>query len=140
MDLFDFALVGCVWFVFSHLIFCSPGQSFCHHLASVVRRMSYTFTFKSSPLKPLNQTKPNLVGMVLGLVAFKIVSDRSALHSRWLLLLKIEISSLVHCCFIINLNELKFLLQLLGNEYSLTYIPGFSVKFFFQPIYTEYAN
>jgi hypothetical protein len=23
---------------------------------------------------------------------------------------------------------------------SLTYIPGFSVKFFFQPIYTNYAN
>jgi hypothetical protein len=31
-----------------------------------------------------------------------------ALHSRWLLLLKIEISSIVHCCFIINQNELKF--------------------------------
>jgi hypothetical protein len=23
---------------------------------------------------------------------------------------------------------------------DLTFIPGFSVKFFFQPIYTEYAN
>jgi hypothetical protein len=23
---------------------------------------------------------------------------------------------------------------------SLAYIPGFSVKFFFQPIYTDYAN
>jgi hypothetical protein len=46
-------------------------------------------------------------GMVLGWVSFKIVSDRSALHSRWLLLLKIEISSIVHCCFIINQNELK---------------------------------
>jgi hypothetical protein len=23
---------------------------------------------------------------------------------------------------------------------SLTYVPGFSVKFFFQPIYTDYAN
>ena len=23
---------------------------------------------------------------------------------------------------------------------SLTYIPGFSVKFFFQPIHTDYAN
>ena len=27
--------------------------------------------------------------------------DSPALHSRWLLLLKIEISSIVHCCFII---------------------------------------
>jgi hypothetical protein len=50
-------------------------------------------TFKSSPLKPLNQIKPNLAGMAPGWVSFKIVSDRPALHSRWLLLLKIEISS-----------------------------------------------
>jgi hypothetical protein len=32
------------------------------------------------------------------LVPFKIVSDSPALHSIWLLLLKIEISSIVHCC------------------------------------------
>jgi hypothetical protein len=31
---------------------------------------------------------------------------------RWLLLLKIEISSIVHCCFSISQNELKFELQL----------------------------
>jgi hypothetical protein len=33
-----------------------------------------------------------------------------------IMLLKIEISSIAHCCFIINLNELNFLLQLHGNE------------------------
>ena len=43
--------------------------------------------------------------MVLGCVPFKIVSDGPALHSRWLLLLKIEISSIVHCCFIIPLRK-----------------------------------
>jgi hypothetical protein len=32
----------------------------------------------------------------------------SSLHSRWLLLLKIEISSIVHCCFSTSQNELKF--------------------------------
>jgi hypothetical protein len=42
--------------------------------------------------KPLNQIKPNLAGMVSGWVPFKIVSDSPALHSRWLLLLKIEIA------------------------------------------------
>jgi hypothetical protein len=47
--------------------------------------------FKSSPLKPLNQIKPNLAGMVPGWVPFKIVSNSPTLHSRWLLLLKIEI-------------------------------------------------
>jgi hypothetical protein len=26
------------------------------------------------------------------------------------------------------------------EKISLTFIPGFSVKFFFQPIYTDYAN
>jgi hypothetical protein len=35
---------------------------------------------------------------------------------RWLLLLKILISSIVHCCFSISQNELKFELQLHGNE------------------------
>ena len=44
-------------------------------------------TFKSSPLKPLNQIKPNLAGMVPGWVPFKFVSDSPALHSRWPLLL-----------------------------------------------------
>jgi hypothetical protein len=39
---------------------------------------------------------------------FKIVSDSPTLHWRWLLLLKIEISSIVRCCFSISQNELKF--------------------------------
>jgi hypothetical protein len=34
--------------------------------------------------------------MVPGWFPFKFVSDNPALHSRWLLLLKIEISSIVH--------------------------------------------
>ena len=93
-------------------------------------------TFKSSPLKPLNQITPNLAGMVLGWVPFKIVSDTPALHSRWLLLLKIEIPSIVHCCFSISQNELKFYMA----RSSLTCIAGFSVKCFFPLIYTDYAN
>ena len=59
-------------------------------------------------MKLLNQIKPNLAGMVPGWVPFKIVSDSTALHSRWLVLLKIEISSIVDCCFSISQNELKF--------------------------------
>jgi hypothetical protein len=42
--------------------------------------------------------------------------DSPALYSRWLLLLNIEISSIVHCCFSISQNELKFELQLHGKE------------------------
>ena len=65
-------------------------------------------TFKSSPLKPLNQIKPNLAGMVPGWVPFKIVSDSPALHSRWPLLLKIEISSNGQNCSILSQNVPKF--------------------------------
>ena len=77
--------------------------------------------------------------MFPGWVPFKIVSDSPAHHSRWLLLLKIEISSIVHCCFSVSQNELKFQLQLHGKEQFNIY-SCFSVKFFFQPIYTDYAN
>jgi hypothetical protein len=42
-------------------------------------------TFKSSPLKPLNQIKPNLAEIVSAWVPFKIVSDSPTLYSRWLL-------------------------------------------------------
>jgi hypothetical protein len=45
---------------------------------------------------------------VLSLIPFKIVSDSPVLHSRWLLLLKIENSSIVHCCFSIRQNGLTF--------------------------------
>ena len=69
-----------------------------------IRHILIKITFKSSPLKPLNQIKPNLAGMVPGWVPFKIVSNSPAPHSRWLLLLKIEtISSYFdkgsHCFF-----------------------------------------
>jgi hypothetical protein len=53
-------------------------------------------TFKSSPQKPLNQIKPNLAGMVLEWFLFNIMPDGAALHSKWLLLPKIEISLVVN--------------------------------------------
>jgi hypothetical protein len=43
---------------------------------------------------------------------------------------------IVHCCFSIGQN---FNCSYMARS-SLTYIPGFSVKIFFQPIYTDYAN
>ena len=56
----------------------------------------------------LNQVKAKLAGMVNGASLFNIVSDSAALHSKWLLLPKIEISLVVNFCFITNQNELKF--------------------------------
>jgi hypothetical protein len=58
---------------------------------------------------PNFQIKPSLAWMVPGWVPFKIVSDSPSLHSRWLLLLKIEISSIVHCCFSLSQNKLSHL-------------------------------
>jgi hypothetical protein len=53
--------------------------------------------------------EPNLTGMVLGWSPFNIVSNSPALHSKWLLLLKIEIYLVVNFHFITNQNELKFM-------------------------------
>jgi hypothetical protein len=52
----------------------------------------------------LAERKIYLAGMVPGWVPFKVVSDSPALYSRWLLLLKIEISLIVHCCFSMSQN------------------------------------
>jgi hypothetical protein len=49
-----------------------------------------------------------LAGMVPGWVPFKTVSDSPALHSRWPLLLKIEISSNGQNCSILSQNVPKF--------------------------------
>jgi hypothetical protein len=60
------------------------SSSLCLHSSNLG-----TFWLKIEQL--LNQIKPNLAGIVPGWVPFKIVSDSPALHSRWPLLLKIEI-------------------------------------------------
>jgi hypothetical protein len=96
-------------------------------------------TFKSSPLKPLNQIKPNLAGMVPGWVPFKIVSDSPALHSRWTLLLKLEISSNGQNCSILSQNVPKFELYKHNDELFNMYYRIF-YKLWTLPILTDYAN
>ena len=54
--------------------------------------------------------------MVRGWVPFKIVSDSPALHSRWPLLLKIEISSNGQNCSILSQNVPKFELYKHNDE------------------------
>ena len=64
------------------------GQvSYCHHLASVVRHKLFQ---KSSPLKVLDQWKPNLVWIITKVSSFKCVSGDAVHQPTWLLLLKIE--------------------------------------------------
>ena len=95
-----------------------------------IRHILITDHFKSSPLKPLNQIKPNLVGMVPGWVPFKFVSNSPTLHSRWLLLLKIEISSISIAALVEVKMTSNFNCSYMARN-SLTYILGFSVKYFF---------
>ena len=78
--------------------------------------------------------------MVPGWVPFKIVSDRPALHSRWLLLLKIEISSNGQNCFILSQNVPKFELYKHNDELFNIYSMGFFMNFELLPILTDYAN
>ena len=53
-----------IYLVYAHFLFSSPDPkghvSYCHHLASVVVVRRKLFQ-KSSPLKVLDQWKPNLV-------------------------------------------------------------------------------
>jgi hypothetical protein len=77
--------MGSVYFFSSPSLICmvvfQGYVSICHHLASVCRTPQ-AFTFKYSPLKPLNQFTANLAGMVLCWVPFKFVSDSPVLHSK----------------------------------------------------------
>jgi hypothetical protein len=63
------------------------------HPGTIPAMFGLKITFKSSPLKPLNQMKPNLAGMVPGWVTLKIVSVSAVLYPKWPPLLKIENSS-----------------------------------------------
>jgi hypothetical protein len=54
--------------------------------------------------------------MVLGWSPFNIVSDSPALHSKWLLLLKIEISSNGQNCSILSQKVPKFELYKHNDE------------------------
>jgi hypothetical protein len=81
------ARFGLIWFSGFrgedlNVIFYQNMPNFHNRYKSAERKKSFL-------LKPLNQIKPNLAGMVLGMVPFTIVSDSPALHSRWLMLLKI---------------------------------------------------
>jgi hypothetical protein len=77
--------------------------SYCHHLASVVVRCK--LFQKSSPLKVLDQWKPNLV-WITRVSSFKIVSGDAVHQPTWPLLLKIEhrVSRSWHAAHFCNLN------------------------------------
>ena len=67
------------------------------------------------------------------MVSFQIVSDSPDLHSRWPLLLKIFFC-IAYYCFISNINSNYMKIR------SSTFLLCFSMKYFFQPIYSNYVN
>ena len=85
-------ILGCIKWHFICL-FSSPDPkghvSYCHHLASVVVARRKLFQ-KSSPLKVLDQWKPNLVWIITRVSSFKIVSGDAVHQPTLLLLLKTE--------------------------------------------------
>ena len=93
---------------------------------------------KSSPLKPLDQFKPNLARIILRGFPLKIMSDNHVRHPRWPPLLKIEISSNVQYCFILSQNVPKFELYKYIIMSFLTYNTGFVYELL--SIWTDYAN
>ena len=76
-----------VWIVFFSSRDPKGHVSYCHHLASVVRRKLFQ---KYSPLKVLDQWKPSLVWIITRMCSFKIVSGGAVHQSTWPLLLKME--------------------------------------------------
>ena len=67
---------------------------------------------KSSSLKLLSQSQPNFAEMILGWPPSKIVSGDPDFQPRLAAKLKIEKRGdeilIVHCCFSVSQNELKF--------------------------------
>ena len=72
-----------------------------------------------------------LIQTWLGCSSFNIVTGIPTLHSRWWLLLNIEISLIFYCCFIIGKKWTHIFHYSYMAMHSLTY-------HFFQPIYTDY--
>ena len=101
----------------------SLGQvSYCHHLASVVRHKLFQ---KSSPLKVLDQWKPNLVWIITRVSSFQIVSGDAVHQPTWPLLLEIE--HMVKLQVLGNnsktVNNIKNLTWIKNDQHSKIYLP-----------------
>ena len=131
-------------------------MSYCHHFSSVVRRLS-------SVVRRLSSVVRRLSSVVCRLSSVNISHFNLLLRNHWAncnqtlvewsldiplptkIAAKLKIEKrgdeilIVHCCFSISQMSSNFNCSYMAMS-SLTYIPGFSVKFFFQPIYTDYAN
>ena len=113
--------------------------SYCHHFSSVVRPSTFhILIFFSETTGPI-ATKLWWNGSWMA--PFQNCVRWSWLPTKMAAKLKIEKRGdeilIVHCCF--SEMSSNFNWSYMARS-SITYIAGFSVKFFFQPIYTDYAN
>ena len=85
-------IIQAFFFIGIYFFISSPGPkvqvNYCHHLASVVCRLSSVvcklFTFQASSPKPLGRLEPNLAGMFLGWSSSKLLFFVPVGYSIWL--------------------------------------------------------
>ena len=81
-----------------------------------IRKKGDEIKKKSSTLKLLSQSQPNIAEMILWWSPFKVVSVSAVLYPRWPPLLKIEISSNGQNCSILSQKVPKFELYKHNDE------------------------
>ena len=126
--MFNMFIMSCV--VPEFFLFSSPdpkGQvSYCHHLASVVVVRRKLFQ-KSSPLKVLDQWKPNLVWIITRVSSFKNVSGDAVHQPTWPIVLLLKIEHMVKLQVLGNnsktVNNIKNLTWGKNDQHSKIYLP-----------------
>ena len=116
--------------IFAYL-FSSPGQRPSEFLPSLgIRRPSPSVVRRKLPhlnlllWKPWTKLNQTWQGWSLGGSLSKLCPTAPPLHSRWLLLLKIETSFIVYCYFIVSQNEVKLNCSCMTINRS-TFLPSF---------------
>ena len=123
------------------VVHCLYSSFLCHHFSSVVRLSTFHILIFSSETTWSIATKLWWNGSWM--TPFQNCVQWSRLPTKLAAMLNIEKRGeeifIVHCCFSISKMSSNFNCSYMARS-SLTYITGFPVKFFFQPIYTDYAN
>lgn len=115
-----FTFLGGLYINLTAIIDQRPCELFPSHVINL-----HTYIFSSKTIEQ-SSNKFGLDGPFS-----KLYPTASPLHSRWWSLLKIVLSSIVYCCFIISKTE-----QICHiGQFSIS--SGFFCEIFFQPIFTN---
>jgi branched-subunit amino acid transport protein AzlD len=106
------AIIASDWLKFQRIHTVVLEKKFVIHISHWVAMLTYVPRWWPSWIFNRSKKKQHLVSSLqwsfIGPCQVLLLFVLTVLRSRWLLLLKIEISSIVHCCFSISQNELKF--------------------------------